>query len=424
VLYSDAPADELAGLGEAVDQLFDAWVSYFLLDGAPERDPVRRAVVDEALADWKVTGYLMADAELFARLGLFPAEVGSFPNARSRVIVQRRSAAGGGQHVRRMEFWLHDQKDDYYRRHLLLHEATHCFVDSVVGKPDATWYAEGIAELFATHVASVPEGGGEAAQAKWHFRAMPGDNDEVPGWGRIALIQKAVAQGRALSVAGVRRAPANQFLETEWYAWCWALATLLDNHPRYRDRFRRLALRGQKEGIDETFEQWYRDDMLRLEEEWQVFVANLEYGYDVERAAIDFGAGRPLEAGESGKVRVSADRGWQNSAVRLEPGRSYRVRASGRYSLAEQPKTWWCEPQGISFRYYEGKPLGRLVGAVRSAALFPETGTSGLLEILDVGDDAVLESAQGGTLYLRVNDAWGELSDNRGSLEVTIEAVR
>lgn len=425
VLYSDLPVEKLAGLGDTVDQLFDEWVAYFFLDGAAAHDDARKAAIGQALDGWQVTGYLMADAELFARLGLFPADVGPFPNARSRVIVRPDVQAPSGRRVSRIEFWMHDQKKDYYRRHLLLHEATHCFVDSVVGKPDAPWYAEGIAELFATHLSSeanVRPGG--AAQPRWVFRAMPADNDQVPGWGRIPLIQEAVRQGRALTAAQVRQAPAHEFLETQWYAWCWAFATFLDNHPRYRERFRRLPHRRRDRALDEAFAELFGDDDLELEEEWQVFVTNLEYGYDVEHTALDLREGTTLAAGESRDVDVAADRGWQNTGVRLEPGRRYHLTARGRYSLSEQPKTWWCEPQGISFRYYQGKPLGRLVAALRAPGAFQQRATSTLLEVLDVGADAVLEPHQAGTLFLRVNDAWGELRDNRGRLTVTVESAQ
>ena len=64
---------------------------------------------------------------------------------------------------------------------------------------------------------------------------------------------------------------------------------------------------------------------------------DMEYGYDLGRAAVDFTPGKPLpEAGTS--VRVEADRGWQNSGLRLESGVSYRLRATGRYQVADQPQ--------------------------------------------------------------------------------------
>lgn len=37
-----------------------------------------------------------------------------------------------GRHIG-LEFWMNEQEFDYYREHLLLHEATHCFLTAVPG---------------------------------------------------------------------------------------------------------------------------------------------------------------------------------------------------------------------------------------------------------------------------------------------------
>ena len=60
-------------------------------------------------------------------------------------------------------------------------------------------------------------------------------------------------------------------------------------------------------------------------------------------------------------VSVAADRGWQSSGVRVDAGKSYRLRAAGRYQVADRPQPWPCEPGGVSIRYYRGRPLGILL---------------------------------------------------------------
>jgi hypothetical protein len=148
-----------------------------------------------------------------------------------------------------------------------------------------------------------------------------------------------------------------------------------------------------------------------------VFATDLDYGYDIERTVIDFTPGQPVAGGR--RVRVAADRGWQNSGLRLAPGQKYRLSASGRYQVADQPKIWWCEPGGVSIRYYHGRPLGMLLAAVRAEPAVAG-GNSGFLHPIALGLGTELMSTEGGTLYFRINDSAAELSDNAGELMVEV----
>lgn len=126
VLYTDIPAETATRLVGVVDPLYPAWTEYF---GPlpPARDG----------SEFQVTGYIMTEREKFRRLGLIPGDLRPFINGRHR----------------RYEFWMLDQKTDYYRRHLILHEATHCFMTILEHESNVpeVWYLEGMAELFGTH---------------------------------------------------------------------------------------------------------------------------------------------------------------------------------------------------------------------------------------------------------------------------------
>ena len=63
--------------------------------------------------------------------GLLPDNLPSFLNGRHR-----------GQ-----EFWLNDQDQDYYRRHLVIHEATHCYMTIIAEELDVPW--DSIRTVFA-----------------------------------------------------------------------------------------------------------------------------------------------------------------------------------------------------------------------------------------------------------------------------------
>jgi hypothetical protein len=382
-LYTDLPPDQdVDVLTDAFDQAFPQWCEYFGIDAQEH-------------ADWAMTGFLMADKSLFQRTGLLPQDLPPFQHG----------------FARNYELWLYEQPSVYYRRHLLLHEGTHGFMNTLLGGCGPPWYMEGIAELLATH---------QWEEGRLALKYMPRSRDEVPMWGRIRAIQDEFAAGRGMLLEGVLGYNSHAHLEAEPYAWCWAVAVLLDSHPAYRDPFRQL----QKSVLAPDFSQRFRhevgDHWQQLNEQWQLMVAGIEYGYDVARTVVEFGPGRPLKA-SGATVIVAADRGWQNSGLRLDAEAAYRLQASGRYQVDDRPQIWWCEPNGVTIRYYKGLPLGILLAAVRPDQ--PAGGLSPLLKPTPVGLQSTLTPERSGTLFLRINDSAGELHNNAGTLTVAVSLV-
>ncbi len=387
-LITDVPSSpEVDELPQAFDAAFPEWCEYFQLDA-------RRH------ADWHVTGYLMQSKERFQQAGYWRDNLPPFPNGFST-----------GK-----ELWLYNQTSPYYRRHLLLHEGVHSFMYLLIGTAGPPWYMEGIAELLATH--------------RWHDGQLtvgyfPRDVAEVPGLGRIKLVQDDVAAGKGLSAGQVLAYDSRVHLQVQPYAWSWALSAFLDGHPRYRDRFRQAAELVRKGNFAPQFRQLFAADWPLLVDEWRVFTANLDYGYDLERMAIDFRPGKPLAVG-SAEATVAADRGWQSSGVQLDAGKKYRIRARGRYQIGDKPRTWWCEPGGVTIRYNHGRPLGMLLAAIRpDTADQPDAPASepmSLAEPSPVGLETVLAPQRSGTLYFRINEPAGELADNVGELKVDIQS--
>ncbi|MBU4272278.1 MAG: hypothetical protein KKE86_02465 [Planctomycetes bacterium] len=403
-LYTDLTGAEIDRLPAVFDRAFPQWCRYFGLD-------------ENRHADWRMTGFLMKDKARFTSAGFLPADLPPFPHGFSR-----------GSRL-----WLYEQPSDYYRRHLLLHEGTHGFMNTLLGGCGPPWYMEGMAEYLGTH---------RLQDGRLTLGYMPRDREETPEWGRIRIIQDAVAQRRALRLDDVINMPPTAHRVTEPYAWCWAAVTLLDRHPRYQKRFRRMVQFVRERDFNARFRRLFADDWRQLCEEWQLMTAGMEYGYDVTRCAVDFTPAKapPLLLGERLGVRavaVAVDRGWQNSGLRLESGKKYRLTASGRYKIAatsplplgegqgvradasQKPKVWWCEPGGVSIRYYKGRPLGILLAAVRPDDP-PPGSTSALLRPTSVGLGATIIPAESGTLFLKINDSPGELHDNAGKLKVEV----
>ncbi len=381
-LYTDLSGAEIDQLPALFEQAFPQWCRYFKIQEGEH-------------ADWHMTGFLMKDKARFIQAGLLPERLPPFEHGFSWGTV----------------LWVYEQPSDYYRRHLLLHEGTHGFMNCILGHCGPPWYMEGMAEYLATH--------------RWHegrltLGSMPPNREEVPQWGRVRMIQDAVAQRRALRLKTVIEFPPSAHHASDPYAWCWAAVTLLDRHPRYQQRFRQLFQFVRAPDFNERFYRLFQADWQELCEEWQLMVTNLEYGYDVARSAVDFTPGKPLPLNKVKTVTIAADHGWQNSGLQLEGGVAYRLAATGRYQVAKEPKIWWCEPGGVSIRYYQGRPLGILLAAVRPERP-PPGSTSALLRPAVVGLGATLSPPETGTLFLKINDSAGELDDNAGELKVTVQ---
>ncbi len=380
-LYTDLSGPEIDRLPAIFDQAFPQWRRYF--------------GVKENLENWHIAGFLMKSKASFAAAGLLPGDLPPFQN-------------GYSQPQGKM-FWLLEQPSDFYRRELFLHEGTHCFMFSVFGSGGPPWYAEGMAEYLGTH---------RWRDGRLTLGAMPRSREEAPYWRRIGIIQEAVAQRRALRLKTVIELPSDAFLKTEPYAWCWAAVTLLDRHPRYQERFRQLIGHVRDRDFNQRFYRLFEPDWQELNEEWQLMATNMEYGYDVRRAAVDFTPGKPLSRAGA-EITVAADRGWQNSGLRLEAGADYQLTAAGRYQVAKTTRVWWSEPGGVSIRYYKGRPLGILLAAVRPDHP-PPGSTTALLHSTAVGLGTTLSPGQTGTLFLKINDSAGELDDNAGELKVKV----
>ncbi|MGC3972574.1 MAG: hypothetical protein QM775_36090 [Pirellulales bacterium] len=393
-LYTDVPSSP------AVDELpkiFDAavpqWAKYFGVDPAK-------------LSSWRMRGFLIANPQRFRDAGYIPASLPPFKNGFS---------AGH-------DLWLNDQPSDYYRRHLLLHEGTHGFMNTLLGGCGAGWHMEGLAELLGTHLWQ---------DGRLTLGVVPQDRDAVPLWGRIALVKAEIAAGRMRSIDDIVNDAVPTFVDNESYAWCWALATFLNGRPEYREKLRELQKSVTDAKFNDAFRRTFAAELPQMRREWLVFAGELEYGVDpstsaiLERPAVALGA-------EGTTATIAADVGWQSSGVRLEGGRKYRIRASGRYLIAAtklagaagqgSQKAWPSEPGGVTIRYYRGRPLGMLLGAVE-----PETPvdgkTSALLKPIPLGLDTVVQPDHAGTLYLRVNDSNAELGDNAGTLTVEIQRL-
>ena len=225
------------------------------------------------------------------------------------------------------QLWLYDQTSVYYRRHLLLHEGTHAFMASLASGMGPPWYAEGMAELLATH---------RWEEGKLTLDYFPRSRDEVPKWGRIEIVERGYAAGRAMSLPKIFAYGVHAHLENEPYGWCWAAAAFLQGHPRYQARFRELHRLAGAADFTEQVTKLFDRDGDRLHEDWQLFVANLDYGYDFQRMNVEFADGQPLPT--AGRASSGGRGSWLASQRRATRGRQ-EISTSRQRPLRGRPRT-------------------------------------------------------------------------------------
>ncbi len=385
ILYTDLPrAPKVDELPAVFDKAVPFWCEYFGLDLAK-------------MNDWQMTGFLMKDEQRFINARVFPEEVRGFLHGFQRGY----------------ELWLFDQPSDYYRRHLLLHEGTHGVMNLKLGGMGPPWYAEGMAELLATH---------RWQDGKLTMRYNPKSKQEVPYWGRVKIINDAYAAGQGQPLGDIFQLGPTAHRRVDAYAWSWAAASFLDHHPDYQERFRTLQKQVKRTTVEfnRDFLNATKDHWVEIQEQWHLYIREMQYGYDVSRAAVAYKRGQPLAIGGA-RVNIDAARGWQSSGVRLEKGRTYEITASGRYQVGDQPKTWWCEPNGVTIEYFNDRPLGILVATIRdddnAAGNSPYFSKSAA-----VGTGREITPSWSGTLYFKINESAARLSDNDGNLAVQIRA--
>ncbi len=380
-LYTDIPLEHAAKIPAAVDALVRELSRYFgELPPARDQQP------------FQMTGYLIRSEALFREARLIPEDLPTFDHGRHR-----------GQ-----EFWLRDQEQADYRRHLVLHEATHCFMTLLPEHQSPVWYLEGMAELFGVHR--------QQADGSWEFRRMPESPQAYAGFGRITLIQQEIAAGRRKTIVEVAALRPEEYLQREPYAWSWALCYFLDQHPRTSARFRELGQHRSQREFAPTLQRLFGSELARLEAEWRLFVEELAYGFDLPSWALTWGPAAPPITAEPARSTIATDHGWQSSGAQLEAGRKYRVRATGRVIVATTTAPWESEANGLTLRYVRGEPIGRLMGWI-------PTADAGATTFIPLGPDVTLTAAESGPLLLRVNDHPAELRENRGAYSVEIVLV-
>ena len=399
VLATDRPAragDGVEDLPRVFDEAWAMWCRHFTLDPA-------------AHEKWRAFGCLVVDRERFREAGLLPETIPDFANG----------------FCSRHRFWMADQSNPAYRRHLLLHEGVHAFTLTLRSLDTPPWYTEGIAECLATHRLD-DEDSSDNTPGRFMPTPLPLRAADVEQLGRIETIRALRAAGECPSLDTIFATPGANHRDLSAYAGSWAAVAMLSLHPRHAAAFA-AAERGP---LDANFNRrlmattgW---DGSSAERDFAAFTDEIDYGYDFTRSAIDWApaSGRPLDSQQA--ITVAADRGWQNAGWSLHKGSRYCIAATGRCTIgtltgpgAEPPLQLETEANGISLRWYRGRPLGRLL--VSQWVEQPDDSGGPRFAVLATGVDGEFTAATDGVVFCKLNEPPGELADNAGQLTVEIE---
>lgn len=387
ILVTDRPprdGDGVTELPRLFTEAFAIFCRHYGLDPAADRS-------------WRAKGCLIVDRERFREAGLLPPEVPEFTNG----------------FCARDRFWLLDQSNPAYRRHLLFHEGVHAFTLTRRNLDTPAWYTEGIAEYLATHRLDADPDGVEHVVAT----PLPARKSDVEQLGRIEQIRHLAAAGLTPTLDAVLRAPPTIHRDIAAYAADWALLTMLAQHPAYAQSFTAVERAALDRSLNDRLAAMPGWNPARAARDFAAFLAEVDYGFDFRRSAIDWSAGRDLDSTTT--IAVEADRGWQHSGLAIKPGQRVTMSATGRCVVGRVTDVKLeSTAEGISLRWYRGRPVGTLLAAqwLNTA----DGAASGRFEILATGTAGTITAAAAGPLYFKINESPGELADNGGTLQVTL----
>ena len=393
-LATDRPpreGDGVTELPQIFDQACDAWCAHYGID-------------PQAIAAWRVFGCLVVDRERIRAAGLLPDGIPDFANG----------------FCDRNRFWMMDQSNPAYRRHLLLHEGVHAFTITVRNLGAPVWYTEGIAECLATHRLGADEDG----RIRFESTPVPLRAADVEQLGRIEKIRELRRQDRVPGLADVLATPSGEHHEIAAYASSWAAVALLARHPAHAARFAAVERGVLDAALNDRLAAAPGWDAAQAARDFDAFTDDIDYGYDFARSAVDWSPGAPLRGPR--QLTVQSTRGWQNTGASLVRGSRYAIAGRGRVTVgslsaagdAAGGTVLQSSPDGISLRWYRGRPVGRLLAAQWVAADGP-TARPRFVTLAE-GTTGEFAAATDGPLYLKLNEAPGDLHDNEGELAVEL----
>ncbi len=370
--------------------------------------------IDEARDYWRRPAQGMIECYVVDHLKNWPDD--ALPHPMARLVVDR---IGGVTLIDDIGAGIHSRKKviifSSARRGVAEHEVVHAYCGVVFGQTGPAWYREGMAQMFT--YAHGEEAGLHCPDNL--LSDLTGDHPKA-----ICEVVKGSAFTQRLANKLKKKMDHRQnlvglvpisnwsesdireldFLKRE-YAWSWLACHLLYHNPNYRSRFKALGhcYLAHRENAFSTL--FVGSTMAQLSFEYDFTVRHFEPGYRVDLCHWDWDKRfRTVANGRSVRIRVAAARGYQASGLQVTGGDNYLIKTTGAWKMGAAQQATNAAGDSLGRGHLEGVVLKDYQ----------------LSEPFNVGGDTSFQAPCDGQLFLRCYDQWAELSDNEGSVVVTL----
>ncbi len=296
------------------------------------------------------------------------------------------------------------------------HELIHAYCAQTFGSGGPEWYKEGMAEVAScgsTRSTGMRCSPAQSAALRKARRTSVGEVLSVGSTGArlsdalTAMMADPVHAGRHVALTAWTQLDTDNVAQArDEYLRSWALCYMLLHNPNYSKRFRSIGpLMVTKR--HQAFEDLFRPVEAKIAFEYRFLLEHFVDGFRADLSFWDWdGQSQLLGLGKSHSTRVAAARGFQASGVDVGKGHRYRCRAEGRWST--------CPGQPPIDANGRADHSGRLVGVIMHDYQ--------LSAPFQLGTNMTFRAPMQGRLFLRCNDAWNALGDNRGTIRVRLNA--
>jgi hypothetical protein len=218
------------------------------------------------------------------------------------------------------------------------------------------------------------------------------------------------------------------------YVWSWAACVFFRNHPRYSQSLLLAASPplDYSDSLSKRLESSLQNQWDYVEADWSLFAQDFDFGYDPTRYIFDtqslLGSQPVIQPGTQ-PILVDSSLCWQGRAEEeVKKGIPLRIRANGQFVIANNlanSKTntpWRCTPEGITIRYHQHLPLGKLLACFIPNPQSAKPNESRTAIVFPVGQQTEFTPPTDGWLLFKINEPVADLVDNAGSLTVEITA--
>jgi len=279
-----------------------------------------------------------------------------------------------------------DSSDDHDE---VLRAAFDAFCRSTFSSTGPSWYSDGMS-LMANY---------------WEL----GDKSVSVAPEIVAYLKASPPQTLTSVISGSGFSGSRFQSDDDWKskAASWALCYMMIHNANYSKDFRSLGINMMSGGI-ETFEERFEDVMREVDFEFRQFQKNFEIGYREDLCEWKWNVtAKKLFGSDMISTDIDARAGWQATKVELVAGQTYKYVAQGE---------WQTDPEFESSTASGLNGEGRLVGTIFKDYQLSET--------IRMGDRGKFVAETDGQLYLRCDDRWNQIEDNKGSLKVYVRKAQ